>query len=198
MYSLQIKENRQFFFFFFLWYKETWHALNQVQKIKHVRGFLGSQQLFKCIQGYLGSIRYSAVSFELHEKASGVVYQSVQTLWVPWCVSELVTLWSTLFHSQSHFFKDFNPPRVCFVPHVTQKLTLSWKLWGVSHWNKATLFLKWHLSHLVGVVIVVIFPLLINHTVHHQKYKPFKGYQGVSIAPFKPLHLTHLLKYQHS
>jgi len=124
MYSLQIKENRQFF----LWYKETWHALNQVQKIKHVRGFLGSQQLFKRIQGYWVHSIFCSLLWIKWKGVQGDLSIHTNPLSSLMCFRVSNALINTFYSkSTALFFKDFNPLCVCFVSHVTQKLILSRK-----------------------------------------------------------------------
>ena len=69
MYSLQIKENRQFFFFFMIQRNLT--RPKSSPKKSSMLGASWVHNSYLNVSKVIGSIRYSAVSFELHEKASG-------------------------------------------------------------------------------------------------------------------------------
>lgn len=153
MYSLQTKENRHFS----LWYKGTWHALNQVHKIKHVRVFVlfcflcffsWTHNSYLNVSKVTGSIWRFAVSFEWREKAFGVACQVrseflgafLKLAMLPSASSSLLFFcfsWVLFFFSLKFTVLNasFSVPRLtprCFI--LSQKLSV------VSHWNKATLF----------------------------------------------------------
>lgn len=88
----------------FLWYKGTWHALNQVHKIKHVRGFLDSQQLFKCIQGYWVHLMFCSLLWITWKGVRGGLSVRSEFLDV---FSKLSTLWSTFFFFLSTVLNTF-------------------------------------------------------------------------------------------